>query len=176
MKTCSKCKQEFPATTEYFYNHAGRKDGLDTSCKVCHRAGKKEWYLNNTELKLARDKALYEKDKERILARNREYYRNNKDKHRQKGRKQRAKRKEVYSEPWKESDVLEKHGTVCHICNLEIDMNAPRQVGKPGWQKGLHMDHVIAESNGGDDVFNNIRPAHALCNLNKSNKELYEKA
>lgn len=175
MKTCSKCKQDLPATNEYFYNHAGRKDGLDSVCKVCHRAGKKEWYEKNTELKLARDKALYEKDKERILARNREYYRNNKDKHRKKARKQRAQRKGVYSEPYTEYQVLDLYGLNCNICNLPVDLNAPRWTGSPGWENGLHIDHLIPLSKGGPDIISNVRPTHGLCNLNKNNKETYEK-
>lgn len=37
LKQCSKCKQDFPATTEYFHTHKGRKDGLYSSCKRCKR-------------------------------------------------------------------------------------------------------------------------------------------
>jgi len=174
IKMCSKCNQELPATLEYFYSHAGRKDKLDTSCKVCSRAAKKEWFNNNKEVKAARDKARYEKKKDSILAKNKIYYQNNKDKHREKSRKQKAKRKSVYSEPWKESEVLSIHGTICYLCNSPIDMLAPRQTGKPGWQKGLHMDHVVAQGNNGPDILNNIRPSHGLCNLTKGTKEIYE--
>ncbi len=35
MKTCSKCKREFPATTEYFNNDKHRPDGLTSQCKEC---------------------------------------------------------------------------------------------------------------------------------------------
>ena len=38
MRTCSKCKGEFPATTEYFYTDERpnqRKDGLHSWCKGC---------------------------------------------------------------------------------------------------------------------------------------------
>jgi cytochrome c5 len=175
MKTCSKCLQEFPATTEYFYKKPPNAFGVDSVCKVCHRAGKKEWYKNNTELKLARDKANYERNKEAILKRNQEYYYNNIDKHRNKRSKQRARRKNVYYEPYTEAQMLEKYGTDCYLCSSPIDMKAPRQVGKPGWEKGLHKEHIIAISNDGPDTLANVRPAHGLCNLNKSNKEIYEK-
>lgn len=35
MKTCSKCKREFPANNEYFHNDAKRKDGLYPQCREC---------------------------------------------------------------------------------------------------------------------------------------------
>ena len=66
-----------------------------------------------------------------------------------------------------EAEILEKYGTLCHICNIEIDMNAPRQVGRLGWEMGLHMDHVYPLSRGGDDTIENIRPAHGRCNIIK---------
>lgn len=39
-RLCSKCKTEYPATTEYFYRHGKghRKDGLDSWCKSCKKA------------------------------------------------------------------------------------------------------------------------------------------
>jgi hypothetical protein len=36
MKTCSKCKKEYPATREYFYKHKQSSDSLFPSCKKCH--------------------------------------------------------------------------------------------------------------------------------------------
>jgi hypothetical protein len=37
LKKCSKCGNEYPATTEFFYAHKGCKDGLTGYCKSCHR-------------------------------------------------------------------------------------------------------------------------------------------
>ena len=36
MKTCTKCKREFPATREYFYSDSRKSDGLYCRCKGCH--------------------------------------------------------------------------------------------------------------------------------------------
>ena len=46
--------------------------------------------------------------------------------------------------------VIETYGTDCHLCGGEIDLLAPRTTGKPGWEKSLHIDHVIPLSRGGD--------------------------
>lgn len=47
MKTqkCSSCKQEFPATLEYFGKHKVR--GLDTYCSNCRHKKTREYYYNN---------------------------------------------------------------------------------------------------------------------------------
>lgn len=52
--------------------------------------------------------------------------------------------------------ILAEHGMVCHICGGEIASLAD-----------LHMEHVIPLARGGRHHRNNIRPAHALCNLRK---------
>lgn len=63
--------------------------------------------------------------------------------------------------------VLELYGTKCHICGEEVDLQAPRQCGKTGWEKGLHIDHVIPLSKGGSDTIENVRPSHGQCNIIK---------
>lgn len=52
--------------------------------------------------------------------------------------------------------ILERDGMTCHLCLDEIDGLAD-----------LHFDHVIPLSKGGPHVAENIRPAHARCNLRK---------
>jgi 5-methylcytosine-specific restriction endonuclease McrA len=66
--------------------------------------------------------------------------------------------------------VLETYGTDCHLCGGAIDLDAPRTAGKPGWEKSLHIDHVIPLSKGGDDTLENVRPSHGKCNVRKHNK------
>jgi 5-methylcytosine-specific restriction endonuclease McrA len=68
---------------------------------------------------------------------------------------------------YSDKDVLEAYGLECHICQITIDLNAPRQVGKTGWEKGLHIDHVYPLSKGGLDTLENVRPAHGKCNVIK---------
>lgn len=66
--------------------------------------------------------------------------------------------------------VLETYGSICHLCNEEIDITLPRQAGMPGWENGLQIDHVIPLSKGGDDTLENVRPSHGKCNIRKHNK------
>lgn len=66
-----------------------------------------------------------------------------------------------------DQDVLDLYGTVCHICNEDIDLNASRKCGDAGWEKGLHIDHVYPISKGGPDTLENVRPSHGRCNVIK---------
>ena len=71
--------------------------------------------------------------------------------------------------PFTEQDVLDKWGTDCHICGEPIDLNAPRHSKSAGWKHGLHLDHVIPVTKGGENSLENVKPAHAVCNLSKNN-------
>ena len=70
--------------------------------------------------------------------------------------------------PW--TLVLSVYGSTCYLCAEEIDLLAPRQVGKLGWEMSFHPDHVVPLSKGGADVLDNMRPTHAICNQRKANK------
>ena len=55
--------------------------------------------------------------------------------------------------------ILTEFGLVCHICGDDIPSMAD-----------LHFDHVIPISKDGPHTRENIKPAHAVCNLRKHNK------
>lgn len=63
VKVCKKCKEEFPATANYFYKASGNKDGLRCECKRCtdNSQNRKE----KTDLKKSDNiKAVIEREKE----------------------------------------------------------------------------------------------------------------
>jgi 5-methylcytosine-specific restriction endonuclease McrA len=66
--------------------------------------------------------------------------------------------------------VIELYGTICYLCNKEIDFTAPRNCSGQNWENGLHIDHVIDIQYGGADSLDNVKPTHALCNINKAPK------
>jgi 5-methylcytosine-specific restriction endonuclease McrA len=113
----------------------------------------------------------YYANKEVVLEKMRQYRKGNPKrraaKNRQKARR-RARLKGNRTEPYTLEQVLELYGTICYLCNKEIDMEAPRQCGELGWEKGLHLDHVIDIQHGGADAIDNVKPTHALCNITKS--------
>lgn len=94
LKQCSKCKEYFPSTLEYFYAHKSCKGGLLSYCKICdnkkranyhksHRKEKSEYdkkYRINNMIKLRNNKEIYYLSKrENFLLKAREHYHANKD-------------------------------------------------------------------------------------------------
>lgn len=92
------------------------------------------------------------------------------DKVRERERAKNRRRRANQSLPYNELQVIATHGPNCYICGLEIDFMAPRRTGIPGWENGLHIDHLVPVSKGGPDTLENVRPSHGLCNLNKYNR------
>jgi 5-methylcytosine-specific restriction endonuclease McrA len=61
--------------------------------------------------------------------------------------------------------VVRAYGENCHICQNAIDLQLART-----HRYGLTVDHVIPVSKGGTDDMSNLRPAHWICNIIKSDK------
>jgi hypothetical protein len=82
----------------------------------------------------------------------------------------RALKMNILSEDFSTADVLAKWGIDCHLCMEPVDLDAPRNVGPKGWERGLHLEHVIGLANGGSHTLDNVKPSHAVCNLRKNRK------
>jgi 5-methylcytosine-specific restriction endonuclease McrA len=80
----------------------------------------------------------------------------------------------VEREKYTMQDILDKWGTLCHLCGVEIDFFAPRHTGSEGWEYGYQKDHVIPISLGGSDTLANVKPAHGVCNQKKQTKVVTE--
>lgn len=148
------------------------------------RTARKRRYANRTP-EQARNS--YEKNRQWYQA-NREYaakkQRENRAKnpnflahHNAASRRRRARILNQGYEFYTDNDVINLYGTSCHLCNQEIDLTAPRGGRSKGalsgnWKMGLHIDHIIPIVRGGSDTLDNVRPAHAFCNLSKGAKIL----
>ena len=163
MKTCNDCKQSLPATSEYFTSHPTTKDKLNIYCKKCNQKRSSLGYLKNKDKRNIQIKKWQSENKEKV-----------KEIWRRKDSKRRSLIKNNVFEKYTESQMLSKYGSICYLCNEEIDLQAPRKSGVPGWERSLWKDHVVPVSRGGSDTLDNVRPSHGLCNLNKRNKEIYE--
>ena len=136
-----------------YQRHYRLKELACDACKAGAREYVRNYYNNNKEKILARlNLPLYKAKKKRRKAR------------------RKARLRGAKTEVYTVERVLELYGTDCHICREPIDLKAPRGNVGENWQNGLHIDHVIAIANSGDDTLINVRPSHALCNLRKSTK------
>ena len=136
----------------------------------------KKHYENNRFEILNNAKNKYQVNKDSIRQYQSEYFRteNGKEAIRRGARKRRARKNSVMSLPYTEKQILETYGNICYLCGIEIDLSAPRQTGRPGWQNGLHIEHVIGIAMGGEDTIHNVKPSHAICNLSKNRKEVLQ--
>lgn len=124
------------------------------------------WYLKNQEIRAAH--RLH--NQATIAEYNRAYRVANPEAHRRAERRRNARKRNNGVAKYTEQQVLDLHGTDCHICKLPIDFNAPRLPGKHGWELGFHIDHLIPISKGGPDTLQNVKPAHGRCNISKGSK------
>lgn len=63
---------------------------------------------------------------------------------------------------WK--SVGEVFNWECHICGEKVD----RIGGTPNNRRGCTVEHIVPQSKGGANTWNNVRPAHWDCNIYKS--------
>ena len=66
--------------------------------------------------------------------------------------------------------VFDRDGYDCYLCQTPVDLTAPHIQGQPGWETYPHIEHVIPLSKGGDDTLENVKIAHAKCNVDKGTK------
>lgn len=88
--------------------------------------------------------------------------------HKDRARKHGAKHKYYTRE-----QIFKRDGYDCHICNTPVDLQANHIQGQPGWELYPHIDHVIPIALGGDDTLDNVKIAHAKCNLSKGANLVY---
>ena len=111
-------------------------------------------------------KIFYHKNKEKI----RELRKKNpsfKAKKKRRSMRRKVRLKGNKTEVYTVEQVLDLYGTICYLCNEEIDLTAPRNCTGHNWQYGLHIDHVIDVQYNGSDTLDNVKPTHAICNINK---------
>lgn len=158
----------------------------DEERKERKRAGDRRRYATNRESLLGRQRLYYlaNKDREnertrqwkldnpaRVLEQNRQRYEANKEYFYAQNRLRRARLLAVPSSPYSTELIVELYGSDCHLCGVAIDLSLPRHASQgEGWEMGLHLDHLVPVSKNGPDTPENVRPAHALCNLVKGNR------
>jgi hypothetical protein len=82
MKTrvCTKCGEEKPETTEYFYRHKASRGGLDTTCKVCHNKKTRKWRDENPEKQREYARRWQAENPEKVRDKNRRWRAENPEK------------------------------------------------------------------------------------------------
>lgn len=79
----------------------------------------------------------------------------------------RARKRGVKTEYYTRQQLFDRDGYDCYICNIPVDLEAAHVQGQPGWEMYPHIEHVIPLALGGDDTLENVKIAHAKCNIDK---------
>lgn len=198
VKRCTKCSQEFPATTQHFHIGKAYADGLHTWCKACtaqyHKqhydpqkslAQSRRWRSANPDKAKAATKKRREKNPEKFRGAFRNYSRNNKSKRRQSERKWRSDNPEKA----RRIDRVKKSNYRAHKRNADgsystkdVQAQLSRQKGRCYYchndaerdGKSYHVEHVIPINRGGSNSPDNLVISCWLCNAEKGTKTPWE--
>jgi 5-methylcytosine-specific restriction endonuclease McrA len=173
-----------------YRQHYKRKQSPCQPCKDARAAHMRRYRKDNPEIMKASNKRRWSRaDKDLAKQKHTEWRHNNRDHanayqrklrkdnprflelHNATSRRRRARIRNQGFEFFTETDVINAYGSDCHLCSKPIDLNAPRHAMLgTNWENGLHIDHLIPIAKGGPDILDNVRPAHAFCNLSKGTK------
>ena len=165
-KTCTKCGETLPATTEYFYKQKNGKYGLLSICKKCIAE---------------RGKQYREDNKDKIAERNKQYYKNNKDNIAEY-------QKQWHSTPQGQVSSFNKK------CRRRIkEQNQGNGITKEQWLECMKffnfrcaysgqvlskdtrsLDHIKPLNQGGEHEIWNVVPMYKSYNSSKQDKDMEE--
>ena len=168
IKRCKRCKEEKPATTEYFHKSKRCKYGVTTSCKEC----RKQECIDDKERIDERNRKHHQQNKDKISQRKKAYWLKTKDKqmaYNKKWKKENKERRNKWERErsaklYREDEVYRTHSLIatamhamlrgerktssttvylgCSVEELVTYLNKSR----PDTNEPLHIDHIIPKS------------------------------
>ena len=189
-RACTKCKEVFPRTPEFFKTAKRMKDGLSSWCRGCHNRKNLERYHADPEPILEKQRAYFQATREARVAANREWRRKNPERARAADAAYRERNREhlrsYHAEWWKKNServaeyarfrtaVRSAAARGAVGCAEEQAVRGRVEVwGERCWMCGKPwecIDHVIPVKRGGTNWPANLRPACRSCNARKSSK------
>lgn len=193
-KVCSKCKREFPATTEFFAWHK-RSGKLYSQCRECHRAAKREerkrndaryrassqqWHIDHREEQKQKRRIHYIQNKNEYIERSQSYQKENAERvnlsHRLWSATPQGQRHEKAKRARRRAMIKNAEGS--HT-REDIRILYDEQEGRCAYcgitlHNEYHLDHIIPLIQGGSNNPDNLACACAACNLSKNEKLLEE--
>ena len=187
-KTCSaKCHKARKSRLDAQYYQQNREKTLSNVARNAEKnqerikAYQKEYYqsrkeelkgkaalyrLNNIDKVTQSQRDYYLANRESIIKSVTEYAKRNPEKARRWAAMRNARARGAVEREAVDKKVLaERYGRKCHICGGQIPENVDRF--HPLY---FTMDHVVPLAEGGAHTYENVKPAHASCNKQKSAK------
>lgn len=129
----------------------------------------KEQYADDPDKKKAYQRLYYKKNKKRIIAKQKLYNDKNYDRvrlaHADVMSRRRARLRLAESDRYKRSEVYNRFGGYCIVCDEIID----KSIKYPS-KMSFSIHHIIPISKGGSNMSKNVAPAHLGCNIKVGNK------
>ena len=97
-KTCIKCGEKYPATTEYFHSDKYRKDGIKSRCKSCVCSDARDYRHENPQKVCEAKRRHREKNLEKIQKSYHKWRNKNIEKERERFRKWKEQNRDKYNE------------------------------------------------------------------------------
>lgn len=199
-KACTKCENEFEATTENFCKAKNGLYGLSSVCKPCQ----KKWRDARRDIKREYDKKYVQENLEHILKRSKEYYHKNFEKIAEREKEkaktpEMIKRRREYRKTRKERDALlykkwrkdnsdristikqrrynrkkKLESNLTHEQWLKIVSDFDNRCAYCGEEKELTREHFIPVTKYGEFTKDNVIPACRSCNSSKNNRDFFE--
>lgn len=202
-RVCTKCGEEKPATTEYFYRGGQRLRG---DCKVCFSKRDKQYYQENRDAIIERNKQYKQANQNKITKqleqyrqenrdinakRQKQYYQKNRDailehakQYRQENQNAILERKAKWrgQNPEKQRAYKQRRKAIKkelpHTLTVEqweaIKKRFNNGCAYCGCGGELEQEHFVPLSKGGGYTHNNIVPACKSCNNSKYTKSFFE--
>ena len=177
-RRCSKCKEWFPETTEYYYMHNKSKPerGYQSECKKCAikrsdkiqkdnpertKYYKDSHYYKNIDIWVDRQRIYNKKHAEQIAIKEKEWAKNNPDKMKRYAQNRYHHNHDISTKEWKACQ--EYFNYVCAYCGKTLEQQYKQN------NHQFHKEHVDHE--GYNDVRNCV-PACTNCNSTKKEKTI----
>lgn len=127
-----------------------------------HRAYSRQYSREHPELNRAHRRTWIakEENRERERERLRLYKRENREKYSEYRQRRRARMRSCRVGKVDYAVIWKRDAGVCHICRLPVE------------RRECHFDHVVPVGKGGPHSMENIKVAHAQCNMHKNAKIL----
>ena len=193
-KVCTKCQEEYPATTEHFNKKQTGKYGLTSRCKVCISHCRKKYYEENKEKILLKDKEHRSKNKDKIYEVQKKWVRANRKRVQETKKKWRDKNPDYNKQYYKKNKeqirdaqkLYQKQNPIL-VKNISAKRRARKIEQLPHYANldlikliykncpdGYHVDHMTPLAKGGLHHESNLCYLPASVNQSKYAKTIEE--